>query len=235
MSNEPEFQTYTHALLSRLENCPKRNFIHLVDDKGQVEDICYQKLFLEASKYASKFTASGVSFQDRVLIILPTGRGFISSYFACYLLGACPVPAYPPFRLYDVDAYIKNLAYIIKNAEPAVVVAFSLAKEIIQSAINLSGHKVPLLLEEKLEKDPIPNNFEPTLPKTSDLALIQYTSGSTGQQKGVCLSFYNLLINNMGTKQHGPLTEDDVQVSNLPLIGGFINTMINGILDITLK
>ncbi len=212
-----EFQSYVDMLLARVQSYPHRTAIHLVSDQGKVEDISNTQLLHTASKYAHQFALAGVRYEERVLLILPTGKGFVSSFYGCYLLGACPVPVYPPFRLYDVDAYINNLANIIQNSRPTIVVGFSLAKEIIQSAINLSKMKIPLLLEEKIEKQDVPYGFEPLLPKSSDLGLIQYTSGSTGKQKGVCLSFHNLLINNKGCKEHCPLDENDVQVSWLPL------------------
>jgi acyl-CoA synthetase (AMP-forming)/AMP-acid ligase II len=212
------YGTYVDILLERVQKCPERVYTHLIQEDGQVIDITYRHLFDKALAYATHLSQYHMERQSRVAIILPTGEDFIYTFFACYMLAVCPVPAYPPFRLYDVEAYVRNLAHILKNCEPSLMITFDRAQEIIRSAIHQSGLKIPMLLVQDLAAAPTIPLIEPLLPKPDEYGLIQYTSGSTGVQKGVVLTFNHLLINNEVAKRHGPIfSEKDVQVSWLPL------------------
>jgi acyl carrier protein len=218
MSDMNPYGTYIDILLARVQECPDRIYTHWIQDDGNVKDISYRLLFDQAQRYATHMAARGVLRQDRVVVILPTCEDFIYTCFGCYMLAACPVPAYPPFRLYDIAAYVKNLAHILRNCEPKIVIAFARAREIIQAAIHESGLKIPLIMESELSVPPSGSEIVPICPNPEELGLIQYTSGSTGVQKGVALTFNNLLINNECGQKHGPIfAEKDVQVSWLPL------------------
>ena len=86
-------ETYVDILLDRVQKMPERIYLHLIDDHGAVNDISYRHLFEKSLQYATNLSRYNLARQDRIVFILPTGQGFIYTYFASYLLAVCPVPA----------------------------------------------------------------------------------------------------------------------------------------------
>lgn len=148
--------------------------------------------------------------------MLPTGAEFFTAFFGILSAGAVPVPIYPPMQLSQLEGYLRRQTKILRNAETKVLVTAPEALRLdgllrglvpslsaIESAANLTVAAPPA-----------------SLPKIDDpeaTALIQYTSGSTGDPKGVVLSHANLLANIRAMFAALNATPADVLVSWLPL------------------
>lgn len=194
---------------------PNRPHIFLQDEDGKEEIITYGDLLTKASSIANGLIAKGVLPDDAVAIMLPTSNAFFQSFFGVLLAGAIPVPIYPPFRMDRIEEYILREARILINAEVRVLITFSQAEtlsKILQSHIpSLSSVTTAAsLLKNKSSLPKISRSAE-------NSALLQYSSGSTGDPKGILLNHNNILANMRAVGEGIQLKPTDCVVSWLPL------------------
>lgn len=222
---------------------PDRIHIFLRDDDGSEQPITYGTLWRWSVSVASALVARGIGRRDTVTIMLRTEADFFPAFFGTLLAGAIPVPIYPPFRADRIAEYAERQVGILSNAGTRLMITFA---EVERLAALLRG-RVPTLTSittlDDLAPDarqggttssPLPANPAPWL-TPDDPALIQYTSGSTGQPKGVLLTHANLVANVRAIVAGLGVEPDDVLVSWLPLyhdmglIGAWLGTMYAGI------
>lgn len=132
---------------------------------------------------------------DRALLLYPSGLEFISAFFGCLYAGVVAIPAYPP----RPNESIHRLRAIVADAGAHVALT---TRVLLQASAhvtpeNLGDTTLPLLTTDDLA-DPAAlaeRWTRPTALVPDTLAFLQYTSGSTGQPKGVMLTHGQLLAN----------------------------------------
>jgi 1-acyl-sn-glycerol-3-phosphate acyltransferase len=203
------------ALLWHAEHTPERVHIHLRNDDGSETPIGYGALVSAAAAIAGGLRQEGVVKGDRVALLLRTERAFFEAFFGALIVGAVPVPLYPPIRADDLLAYAERQRRILNNAGARVLVTFAEAERLAA----LTRAHVPSLASIATVEDLRREGVEaaPERVSADDPALIQYTSGSTGDPKGVLLSHANVLANVRAIGEGLAIRPDDVAVSWLPL------------------
>lgn len=208
--------TLTDVLSSHATNVPKRPHIYLQNETGEEQIITYKQLFNEATDIARGLYQRGIEQGETIAIMLPTSAEFFYSFIGILMIGAIPVPIYPPFRLDQIEEYAKRQAKTLNNAEARILITFSRAEAL--SGILKSF--IPSLIEVTTANNLKTSSID-SLPalsiKNNMPALIQYTSGSTGDPKGVLLSHQNILTNIRAIEQTIGIKPNDVAVSWLPL------------------
>lgn len=185
-----------------------------------------------------------------VLLVYPPGLDFIIAFLACLTAGVVAVPVYPP----DPRKLKKDLTMFVAiahncGATVALTSAnYAHAKKITQLQEKLTRHqglKWPDTLQWSVsdtllsrmsikQKMQLWRNREVEGPTTSDIAFLQYTSGSTSMPKGVMLTHANLNHNLKIISSALCAGKDTVVVSWLPqyhdmgLIGAYLGTLFNG-------
>ena len=209
-----EAASFTEVLRTQVERDPARVHIHLLDqDSGR--DISHGQLYEGASRVAAGLVASGLRPGETVAVMLPTCVDFFSSFLGIMLAGGIAVPVYPPTRPNQIEAYIRRQALILQNAEVRFLISF----DRIRAVANVLDGQLPALREVVSADDlalrgkglPAPARPPP------GTFFIQYTSGSTGDPKGVTLTHSNVLANIRGIGFAVKAKPSDTVVSWLPL------------------
>jgi len=224
---------------------------HLViteDADGQDKTITmtFGELHAAAQRCSAELMRRGVSAGSRVALMLPTSRAFFVSYAGILLAGAIPVPIYPPFRADRIEEYAARQSAILNNAGVMLLLTFRRAEAVAKLLKPRVASLVAVADAEKLietsDRAPAPSpgarplHLSGTRARTGkDIALLQYTSGSTGDPKGVVLTHANLLANIRAVGEAVKMGPDDVGVSWLPLyhdmglIGAWLTLLYYGI------
>ncbi|MDF5729777.1 MAG: AMP-binding protein, partial [Rhizonema sp. PD38] len=205
-------------------------YIFLQDGETESSKLTYGELDQQARAIATSLQSRGAT-GERALLLYPPIE-FISAFFGCLYAGIVAVPAYPPRRNYNLS----RLETIVVDAQAtfALTTTSELIKLESQLALNPKLAGLHWLATDKIDSDLGSQWWEPTLSKET-LAFIQYTSGSTGNPKGVMVSHGNLLHNERLIKMAFGHTDKTIVVGWLPLfhdmglIGNVIQPMYCGI------
>jgi len=208
-------KTLVEVLLKRAAKEPNRVHIFLQDDAGNEQPITYGQLLENAKKVAYGLDGWGIEAGETIAIMLPTSEDFFYTFFGILLIGAIPVPIYPPFRPDRIEEYTMRAANILKNAEVRLLITFQKAERLSDLLKVFISSLKGVITVDSLNKNE--GNYNPVYIHEKMPGLIQYTSGSTSLPKGVLLTHQNLLANIRGIGQGIHLTSSDVAVSWLPL------------------
>ncbi|MEV5412750.1 SDR family NAD(P)-dependent oxidoreductase [Thermopolyspora sp. NPDC052614] len=145
--------------------------------------------------------AIAVELRDRVpagaraLIVCPPGLDYVASFFGCLYAGVIAVPVYPPNPAL-LKRTLPRLLGVIADALPAVALAPSLVASIAPDLAEYAPAlaELPWLAVDEVERARADEWRRPPI-GGQDVAFLQYTSGSTGDPKGVVVSHENLLHN----------------------------------------
>ncbi len=197
------------------ENDPERNYLYLLGDTGVEKILKYGDLYDSANQLAAGLIARGLKPRETVAIMLPTSVEFFFAFFGVLLAGGIPVPIYPPLQASQVEEYAKREAIILRNAGVRFLITFKKAKGLSKLLQAFVPSLIDVETVSSLMKED--STFEAVTIDPSDIAFIQYTSGSTGNPKGVALTHQNLLANIHAYGAAVNLQANDVIVSWLPL------------------
>ncbi len=184
----------------------------------------YQEFWHRINRLSHGLKHFGIGKDDRVAILHPNCHAFLEAYYAIPLIGAISVPI--NYRLSP-----REIAFILKDSDSKVLIADSMFEDHVPPIRNeIRGIRSILWTGRPRESDdPIDLNYErvleeaddsllPDPPVTAeDIAQIYYTSGTTGQPKGVMLSHKNVTTHALGTIAEIHLTDCDVWLHVAPL------------------
>ncbi|ASZ14099.1 type I polyketide synthase [Chitinophaga pendula] len=163
---------------------------YLNGDNGPAETRCYQGLATDVSTMGALLSGYRLKGQ-RVLLCYPSGINYITAFWACLYAGAIAVPVYPPRKNQSVE----RLLQIIRDAgAAAVLTSASVWKDVKERLDPQLVNSLEWIVTDQLEKEQ-PTIWSPAKVDASHIAFLQYTSGSTGQPKGVMISHRNILRN----------------------------------------
>lgn len=187
ISFTPQFLSWAALLQHNYATNLEKPWLIYIDEHGHKVVWSYAVFIETAQRLATLLTSKGISRGHRVAIAGHNHPDTILSYFACWQLGACAVP----LNMTESD---DRLAYILSDSNASLVLCRT---EYLQRVHH------PVIIEVDTDKDdpafysllraqaPCPFSLE----SRNDLdaeCLIVYTSGTTGNPKGVVLTQKNL-------------------------------------------
>ncbi|WP_326984026.1 AMP-binding protein [Chryseobacterium sp. MYb264] len=218
-------------LIKRTIQYPHKTAFSEVDIDLEEKPFTYSELLFQVKASAQNFKQQNIEKGDRCLLIFNQGVEFIVAFLACQWIGAIPVPLNIPGRSKSLDKW-KNIA---KECYPkAIMTGSKTAARLSQSfgKSELLG-KIPMISIQLCESESLDTPFtvEPDIHPT---AFLQYTSGSTGNPKGVVVTQDSLIKNSKESKKNMNAGPDSIFVSWLPfyhdmgLILFIVQTIYNG-------
>jgi 1-acyl-sn-glycerol-3-phosphate acyltransferase len=240
-TDEPrDAATVIAALAEHAARAPGRVHLELYDGDAIVP-LTYGELLAEGRRVAAGLLRRDVAPGESVALMLPTSRDFFAAFTGILLAGAVPVPIYPPFRASQLEDHLRRQALILENAQARLLIATPATARPgrwLRSA--LPGLQAVVTVAELSAQadgdsgDAAVSVLPRPSPAASDVALVQYTSGSTGDPKGVVLTHANLLANVRAFGEAADGRSTDVFVSWLPLyhdmglIGAWLGSLYYG-------
>lgn len=158
------------------------------------QSITYGELYEKAISVVAQFHLLGLKPHDRVILLVENSMEFYIAYWAVLLLGGVVVPV-------NTFLHINELKYIISDAKPRLLIASLRMRSTVDALCEGkdSNNEFILLYENQLDTNKqvaIDRFVHFDLPK-EEASLILYTSGTTGQPKGVMLTAANMVTNGM--------------------------------------
>lgn len=208
-------KTLVEVLLWHVKEHPDRPHIQLYEDDGKGEVITYAQLKERSLQVAFGLQQLGLRPAQAVAIMLPTSADYFYSFFGILMTGGIPVPIYPPARPSQLEEHMQRHTKILDNCEAGILITVPEAKQVAKILKSYAQNLEEIVTVTELSASKTP----PMLPllHADDTAFIQYTSGSTGDPKGVVLTHANLLANIRSMGQAVNATSKDVFISWLPL------------------
>lgn len=211
-----EVDTLQAVLAWRATHTPARTHVLLYEmDADEPVSITFADLQRGAEAMASGLKSLSLEHAEAVAIMLPTGREYLESFFGVLMAGGIPVPIYPPGRPSQLEDHLRRHTKILENAGARMLITVPEGRAIGR----LIGRQVARLRAVVTPGEVLEHAGAGVrdLASPDDIAFLQYTSGSTGQPKGVILTHANLLANIRAMGEWVHAEPEDVFVSWLPL------------------
>jgi fatty-acyl-CoA synthase len=207
----------------------------LLDGQEQEHALRWELVYTRARRLAAALAREGVRAGDRVILVLPTGVDFLDAFFGTLVLGAVPVPLYPPVRLGRLEEYHAATARMISAVGGRIVLTDARVSRLLGVALERARPPLGLRQVAELLAEVGTEELEPA-GRAEDLALIQFSSGSTVDPKPVMLTHTNVLSQcaMVSALIPEPGNPDAAGVSWLPLyhdmglIGGLLTAVYHG-------
>lgn len=188
-------QSIVSIVQSHVATRPQQSAYSFMSNGEQIDSqLSYAELDNHARAIAANLQIShGLTQGDRVVLLFVPGLDFIRAFHACLYAGFIAIPVNPPSSTGQSWA---NFVAIVENAGAALILADASKQQFLarQNIVHKTTLKPPVIDIATLDMT-LADRFQPVDFSASDIALLQYTSGSTGIPKGVMVTQANILHN----------------------------------------
>jgi acyl-CoA synthetase (AMP-forming)/AMP-acid ligase II len=224
-------ENFSQIFKGRVINQPEKLAYQFFHGSGATVDITYVELWRQVSAFARHLLEQDLK-GERAVLLCKSHQSFIVAFLACLLSNVTAVPT----PLARRDALFARTRLIVDNSQAKTII--SDVNDITQSELFRFGDTTRMINVASFQNDRASHRsnepFEPVQIAPSDIALLQYTSGSTGDPKGVKVSHGNLVHNSRIIQEAMAVAESSRILIALPLyhdmglIGGVLQPMYAG-------
>lgn len=217
-----------------------------VPESGAWDFWSYHRLADRSRHVAAGLRAAGVRPGEVVTLVHRGGPDFVAAFFGTLLAGAAPSPLAPPMRFGDPAAHAERITTCVPAAGANLVLCEADLADRLRQLLATAGVAVPVRATVELlagtapepPGDPTPPGASipagDPVPSGDTVALVQFTSGSSGRSRGVRISHAALAANIAAIRDWLEMTPGDTTASWLPvhhdmgLIGTLLTPIVNG-------
>jgi thioester reductase-like protein len=235
MSDERDARTLVDVLERHLTERGAQLAYRMLGDDDFENGVCWS--YSDVARYAGETAvrlADTVDEQQRVLLLYPPGLDFVGGLLGCFRANVVAVPVYPPDPT-RLDRSLDRLRGIVRDATPTAVLTTSTVRDALDRA-GISARpelaKLAWIATDEWRSTTGANAGRE--PRPEDIAMLQYTSGSTGDPAGVVISHENLMHNERQLRDAVGHDTESSGVTWLPvyhdmgLIGGVLQALYCG-------
>ncbi|MFA0964363.1 amino acid adenylation domain-containing protein [Roseivirga sp. BDSF3-8] len=192
-----------------------RHGITFIEGNAEEHYLSYKALYEKACRTLAAFKARGVHKGDQVIIQLEDNQELLVTFWSCILGGFIPVPLSVGGRSAHLEKFVAVWAtmadpfWVVDKEYAERVLRFVGEKELAQPDSERTFHPSELLQ--------YPEAATPVTVSGNEPAYVQYSSGSTGDPKGVILTHHNLVTNASDIVERSAIVEGDRLLSWMPL------------------
>jgi len=170
--------------LLELASASAEGGLRILDRRERCQMLPWSEVHERARSVAGRLREGGVLPGQRVALVYPTSAGFFDAFFGTLLAGGVPVPLYPPVRLGRLDEYHQRTAAMLRAVDARLVLADKRVRRLLGPAVEAARPALGCRTVEEL-----PPAAPGAIPVgEGDLALVQFSSGTTVEPKPVALS-----------------------------------------------
>ncbi|MFC7549668.1 amino acid adenylation domain-containing protein [Plantactinospora sp. GCM10030261] len=231
--NDSSSQTVVTLLRARARQRPGQTAYTFLAGGGSTPGTAtYAEIDRRARQVAAQLVAAGAR-GERVMLLYPPGLDYITAFYGCLYASAVAVPAYPPDPA-RLDRSLPRLVAQARDCRPLVVLTTTEIAEAVPALLASVSELAHVRCLTAGDPDD-PDAFDPDAeadPET--VAVLQYTSGSTRDPRGVMLTHANLMHNSAlihGAFGTTPLSRAVVWLPpyhDMGLIGGILQPLHGG-------
>lgn len=218
------FSSFSDVLAHWAEMSPDKTAYHFVEN-DVVTSADYATLARAVAGTAAELRRHA-SPGDRVLVMPAPGRRFVTVFLAALHCGVVAVPSYPP----STPKHLARLRSMTIDATPVAVVAEASALALLPAGDPVFDALTRIEATDLVDG----RGSDVWTPTDSELAFLQYTSGSTSAPKGVMVTHRNLVHNEALIAAQMDITPESTILSWLPpyhdmgLVGGVLQPLFSG-------
>ena len=223
-----DWESFAEILRTRAEQTPDRLACRFLVGGMEPQELTYRDLDVAAQAIAAGLREHARP-GDRAILLFAPGVDYVEAFFGALYAGVIAVPAYPPVS----QAQVAKLLGIIRDAKPALVLSTGATLPAIRELVTAQEDLAVRWLATD-DKAVDADGWTAPSADAHTVAFLQYTSGTTGDPKGVRVSHQNLLANSAFIADRFGHTPDSSGVIWLPpyhdmgLIGGILQPVYSG-------
>lgn len=206
---------------------PDKVAMKLIDGKGP-QTVTFGSMLAQLRSIAYRLTREHIAFGDRIVIIGENHPNWAIAYLGILYRGAVVTPLDPAATTQTLASFLRSSEAKLAFVSPGSITKFRAACEQIDRNIPVVELLPPMQADglanfEDWANTPTPAEFTDAPPpaKPDDLALLMYTSGTTGIPKAVPLTHGNIYAESDKIQEVLHISDQEVVLGLLPLFHGY--------------
>ena len=223
MSNQLEYKypNFYSMIEANAASHPNKSVIFIDNEK-----ITNQQFLQKVDAFARFLKVAGIGVGDRIALIAPNCAEFIVAVYAGSKVGAVIIPVNNMLKAAEYEFILNdaNVKMLITSSQFASEVSDLIKTTTVEKVVWIDEanemDEKNFLFSHAMTLEDVPNEVA-YKGKLDDLAIIFYTSGTTGNPKGAMMSYRNIFSNMIGGMQRFNVTKKDRFIVYLPMFHSF--------------
>ena len=224
-----------HPLQHHAQTQPDRIMLTFLHENQTVTELTSRQIWGEIQTYAVALRETGIQPGDLVILVLPQSLELVLAFLGAVYLGAVPsIFAFLSPRM-DAALYRQRVKTLVAQSGAKCVITFPEFQTELETLLCGLDCRVLNIAAVKNQDTIDLEGADLSSRSGEDTAFVQYSSGTTGLQKGVAISHRAILEQIEALEQVVNLQTDDIEVTWLPLnhdmglVAGLLLPMIYGV------